>query len=141
MLALHLFLLIFLHVAIFYFCYPLIFLFLIDCFIYFLLFLLYGIFWDKNCCLSFHKSWLKFQCNLVVPLFSLSMTITSVKACVRYFLSFFLFFHQMIALQKLWKMFFISSKKLFFFSRYSNFCNFSPSFPNFPDSKGQREVE
>ena len=29
-------------------------------------------------------------------------------------------FHQMIALQKLWKMFFISSKKLFSFSRYSN---------------------
>ena len=33
-------------------------------------------------------------------------------------------FHQMIALQKLWKMFFISSKKLFSFSRYSNFCIF-----------------
>ena len=30
--------------------------------------------------------------------------------------------HQMIALQKLWKMFFISSKKLFSLSRYSNFC-------------------
>ena len=30
----------------------------------------------------------------------------------------------MIALQKLWKMFFILSKKLFSFSRYSNFCNF-----------------
>ena len=28
----------------------------------------------------------------------------------------------MIALQKLWKMFFISSKKLFLFSRYLNFC-------------------
>ena len=38
-------------------------------------------------------------------------------------------FQQMIALQKLWKMFFISSKKLFSFSRYSNFCIFvSPSF-------------
>ena len=33
----------------------------------------------------------------------------------------FLFF-QMIALQKLWKMFFIPSKKLFSFWRYSNFC-------------------
>ena len=33
-------------------------------------------------------------------------------------------FHQMIELQKLWKMFFISSKKLFSFSRYSNFCIF-----------------
>ena len=34
----------------------------------------------------------------------------------------FLFFHQMIALQKLWKMLFISSKKPFSFLRYSNFC-------------------
>ena len=33
-------------------------------------------------------------------------------------------FHQSIALQKLWKMFFISSAKLFLFSRYSNFCIF-----------------
>ena len=53
----------------------------------------------------------------------------------------FLFFHQMIALQNLWKMFFISSKKLFSFSRYSDFCLFSSSFPHFPDSKGQMEVE
>ena len=30
-------------------------------------------------------------------------------------------FRQMIAIQKIWKMFFISSKKLFSFSRYSNF--------------------
>ena len=47
----------------------------------------------------------------------------------------------MIALPKLWKMFFISSKKLFSFSRYSSFCSFFPSFPHFPDSKGQMEVE
>ena len=33
-------------------------------------------------------------------------------------------FYQMIALQKLWKMFFMSSKKLFSFSRYSKFCIF-----------------
>ena len=38
-------------------------------------------------------------------------------------------FQQMIALQKLWKMFFISSKKLFSFSRYSSFCIFV--FPSF----------
>ena len=38
-------------------------------------------------------------------------------------------FHRMIGLQKLWKMFFISSKKLFSFSRYSNFCVFV--FPSF----------
>ena len=35
----------------------------------------------------------------------------------------------------------ISPKKLFSFSRYSDFCIFSSSFPQFPDSKGQMEVE
>ena len=41
----------------------------------------------------------------------------------------FLFFNQIIALQKLWKMLFMSSKKLFSFSRYSNFCiSVLPSF-------------
>ena len=64
------------------------------------------------------------------------------KACLcpLFFIK-FLFFHQMIALDKLWKMFFISSKKLISFSRYSNFCIFFPSFPHFLDSKGQMEVE
>ena len=38
-------------------------------------------------------------------------------------------FHQTIAPQKLWKMFFISSKKLFSFSKFSNFCIFV--FPSF----------
>ena len=33
-------------------------------------------------------------------------------------------FHQMIAFTKLWKMFFISSKKFFSCLRYSNFCIF-----------------
>ena len=51
------------------------------------------------------------------------------KACVRYFLSNF-YSHQIITFQKLWKMFFISSKKLFSFSRYSDFCIFI--FPSFP---------
>ena len=36
---------------------------------------------------------------------------------------------------------FYSSKKLFSFSRYSNFCDFFPFFPHFLDSKGQMEVE
>ena len=41
----------------------------------------------------------------------------------------FLFFHQMIDLQKLWKVLLISSKKLFSFSRYSIFCiSVLPSF-------------
>ena len=38
-------------------------------------------------------------------------------------------FHQIIALQKLWKIIFISSKKLFSFLRYINFCIFF--FPSF----------
>ena len=55
------------------------------------------------------------------------------KACVPYFCQIFIS-HQMIALQKLWKMFFISSKSLFLFSRYSSFCisvfpSFSPCQP------------
>ena len=50
-------------------------------------------------------------------------------------------FNQMIPCQKLWKMFFISSKKLFSFLRYSIFCNFFPSLPHYPDSKGQMEME
>ena len=45
-----------------------------------------------------------------------------VKACVCYFIS--IFFHQIIALQKLWKLFFFSSRMLFSFSRYSNVCIF-----------------
>ena len=48
-----------------------------------------------------------------------------------------LFFYQMIGLQKLWKMCFISSKKLFSFSRYSDFCNFFP----FHTFQIQMEVE
>ena len=51
------------------------------------------------------------------------------------------FFHQLVGLQKLWKMLFISSKKLFSFSRDSNFCIFFPFIPQFPGSKGQMEVE
>ena len=46
-----------------------------------------------------------------------------------------LFFPQMIALQKLWTMFFILSKKLFLFSRYSNFWIFSFPFHNFQTQK------
>ena len=49
--------------------------------------------------------------------------------------------HQMITLQKLWKMLFISSKKLFWFSRYSSFYNFFHSFSHFPDLKGQMKME
>ena len=45
---------------------------------------------------------------------------SNLKACLRYFLS----FHEIIVLQKLWKMLFISSKQLFSFSRYSIFCSF-----------------
>ena len=45
---------------------------------------------------------------------------------------FFIFSPNFFTLQKLWKMLFISSKKLFSFSRYSNFCIFFSSFPYFP---------
>ena len=45
------------------------------------------------------------------------------KVCVYYFLSNF-YFCQMIVLQSLWKLFLISSKRLFSFSRHSSFCIF-----------------
>ena len=47
------------------------------------------------------------------------------KTCVCYFS----FFHQMTALKQLWKMLFISSEKLYSFSRYSNF--YFSIFPSF----------
>ena len=47
------------------------------------------------------------------------LPINLLKTCVRYFFYQICIFHQMIALQKLWKTFFISSEKLFSFSRYS----------------------
>ena len=50
------------------------------------------------------------------------------KACAAIFPQIFIS-HQMIALQKIWKMYFISSKKLFSFSRYSSFSIFV--FPSF----------
>ena len=50
----------------------------------------------------------------------LNVSIAEFKARVRYFHQ-ILFFHQTIALPKLWKML-ISSKKLFSFSRYSYLC-------------------
>ena len=62
------------------------------------------------------------------------------KACIHYFLSIFNFSPNDSPLKPI-KMFFISLKKLFSFSRHSNFCNFFPSFPHFPDSKGQMEVK
>ena len=60
--------------------------------------------------------------------------------CLLFYIN-FLFFQQVVALPKLRKMFFTPSKRLFSFSRHSNFCNFSSSFPHFIDSKGQMEVE
>ena len=47
----------------------------------------------------------------------------------------------LIAFQKLWKMLFISSKKLFSFWKYSNFCNILSPFPHFADAKGQLKLE
>ena len=46
-----------------------------------------------------------------------------------------------IDLPKLWEMLFISSRKLFLFLRYINFCNFPVYFPIFLDSNGQMKVE
>ena len=68
-------------------------------------------------------------------LFTSQQTSVLFKACVCYFLS--KFFDQMIRFQKLWEMFFISSKKLFSFLRYSNFHNFSLPFHTFQIQNGK----
>ena len=101
---------------------------------------LHALQWGKYWNLDMQSELKLYEFDVAKKMFSaLNTLILKTKACVRYFLS--NFFHQMIPLQKLWKMFFISSKKLFSFSRYSDFCIFSSSFPHFPDSKGQMEVE
>ena len=70
----------------------------------------------------------------VTPWISALANSNNFKACVRYVLSNF-FFHQMIALEKLWKVFFISSKKLFSFLRYSSFSICSLPFHTFQIQK------
>ena len=53
----------------------------------------------------------------------------------------FLFFHQMVALQKLSKSFLFQQKSSFRPRDFQIFLFFLPSFPHFPDSKGQMELE
>ena len=91
--------------------------------------------YQKSCfsLLLFTARWstfkLPFRCLLPLSCFywsslwllKVKIPLVSLKLVSAIFIK-FLFFHQMIALQKLWKMLFISSKKLFLFSRYSIFC-------------------
>ena len=64
-----------------------------------------------------------------VTLFNLIVHSPSLKLASTIFYQIFIS-HQTITLQKLWKMFFISSEKLFSFARYSDFCiSIFPSFP------------
>ena len=66
---------------------------------------------------------------LLCPFYILDILCIQVKACVCYFHQIFIVLPNK-ALQKLWKKLFISSKKLFSFSRYSNLCiSDLPSFP------------
>ena len=62
------------------------------------------------------------------------------KACVRYFYQIFISSPNDSPLETM-KNVFISSKKLFSFLRYSNFCNFFLHIPHFPDTKGQMQVK
>ena len=66
---------------------------------------------------------------------------SSLKLVSAIFFIKFLFFYQMIALQKLWKCFLFHLKSSFRSREIQIFCNFSLSFPRFPDSKGQMKVE
>ena len=80
-----------------------------------------------------HTQWLKQ--NGILSIFDKKLKLASAIFCQIFI------FRQIIALQKLWKMFFISSKKVFSFLIYWIFCNFFPPFPHFPDSKGQMGVD
>ena len=84
-----------------------------------------------HCSVDCHIAALAFQ-NYLGSLFAYNfpsrLTSINLKLASAIFYQNFIF-HEMIALQKLWKIFFISSKKLFLFSRYSNFCIFI--FPSF----------
>ena len=71
----------------------------------------------------------------IIRVGDMSVYLFKFKASLRYFLSIFYYFCQMIAFQKLWKMFFISSKKFFSFSRYLNFFIFSLPFYTFQIEK------
>ena len=67
---------------------------------------------------------------LQVLFFSIMLLRISLKLLSAIFYKIFIF-HQMTAFQKLWKVFFVSSRKLLSFLRYSNFCiyistSFSP---------------
>ena len=60
---------------------------------------------------------------------------SGLKVCVLYFL-----FYQKEAFQKLKQVFFISSKKLLLFLRYSTFCNFFSFLHRFSRFKGTDET-
>ena len=75
--------------------------------------------------------WFPLQINVLVSIWQGPPSVMKVLKLVSAFFIKFLFFHQMITIQKLWKMFFTSSKKLFSFSRYSHFRIFSLPFHTF----------
>ena len=67
-----------------------------------------------------HSEYGHFSCSVSIIHFScLRPFDTHLKLVSAIFIK-FLFFHQMIAFQKLWKILFISSKELFSFLTYSN---------------------
>ena len=91
--------------------------------------------------LNFHTP---FSCNSLLKSHRSSHQRCSIKLFLKlvcYFLSNFYLFTKWQHFKNYEKCFFISSKKLFLFLRYSIFCNFSSFFPYFPDSKHQMGVE
>ena len=80
-----------------------------------------------------------FSLILPISLKILFLVFSELKLIFVYYLklvpAIFLFFHQMTVLQKLWKILFISSKKLFSFWTYSNICTFSLLFHTFQIQK------
>ena len=89
--------------------------------------------WKQNCCPLKYVCFVQGYQIFLSKVFKIRIvTLLKLVSAIFYQI---LFFPQMIALQKLWTMFFILSKKLFLFSRYSNFWIFSFPFHNFQTQK------
>ena len=96
----------------------------------------------KTCfLLYYYYFWGQLHWNISSLGLKFQVSIVKFKARVRFVYQVFIFSPNDSPLKKLWEMFFVSSKKLFSFSRYSIFCGFFPSFSHFLDPKGQMEVE
>ena len=87
------------------------------------------IFFWKLFCFDISNTSSKNKENLGQSVLDFAWFLLALKACISAIFYQIFIPHQMVAFQKLWKIIFISSKKLFSFLRSSNFC--ISTFPSF----------